>query len=91
MNLVAMEFVLQVTVVELVLGTLDVGQMLSFELSRGTKVREGDNKSLSSQACIQSAPQWRRQQQQQQQQPPADFCVFSFCLLVFFFNAPWAS
>lgn len=38
MNLVAMDFVLQVTVVELVLGTLDSGQMLSFELSRGTKV-----------------------------------------------------
>lgn len=38
MNLVAMDFVLQVTVVELVLGTLDSGRMLSFELSRGTKV-----------------------------------------------------
>ncbi|CAM9817371.1 unnamed protein product, partial [Ectocarpus sp. 12 AP-2014] len=38
MNLVAMDFVLQVTVVELVLGTLlDDGRTLSFELSRGTK------------------------------------------------------
>ena len=41
MNLVAMDFVLQVTVVELVLGTLDAnaGRTLSFELSRGTKAR----------------------------------------------------
>eukprot|EP00903_Cladosiphon_okamuranus_P017968 g16531.t2 len=37
MNLVAMDFVLQVTVVELVLGALDSGRTLSFELSRGTK------------------------------------------------------
>lgn len=38
MNLVAMDFVLQVTVVELVLGALlDDGRTLSFELSRGTK------------------------------------------------------
>lgn len=37
MNLVAMDFVLQVTVVELVLGALDAGRTLSFELSRGTK------------------------------------------------------
>lgn len=38
-NLVAMDFVLQVTVDELVLNTLDMGRTLSFELSRGTKVR----------------------------------------------------
>lgn len=38
MNLVAMDFVLRVTVVELVLGNLDAGRMLSFELSRGSKV-----------------------------------------------------
>eukprot|EP00752_Nemacystus_decipiens_P006334 g5710.t1 len=37
MNLVAMDFVLQVTVVELVLGALDADRTLSFELSRGTK------------------------------------------------------
>lgn len=37
-NLVAMDFVLQVTVEELVLETLDAGRTLSFELSRGTKV-----------------------------------------------------
>lgn len=42
MNLVPMDFVLQVTVVELVLGSLDseAGRMLSFELSRGTKVHK---------------------------------------------------
>jgi len=38
-NHVAMDFVLQVTVVELVLGALDAGRTLSFELSRGTKVK----------------------------------------------------
>lgn len=37
-NLMAMDFVMQVTVVELVLGTLDTSRTLSFELSRGTKV-----------------------------------------------------
>lgn len=36
-NLVAMDFVLQVTVVKLVLGALEDGRVLSFELSRGTK------------------------------------------------------
>lgn len=40
MNLVAMDFVLQVTVVELVLGALDEGTTLSFELSRGTKASD---------------------------------------------------
>lgn len=39
MNLMAMDFVLQVTVVELVFGTLDGRRLLSFELSRGSKVR----------------------------------------------------
>lgn len=34
-----MDFVLQVTVVELVLGKMDDGRVLSFELSRGSKVR----------------------------------------------------
>lgn len=38
MNLMAMDFVMQVTVVELVLGTLAASRTLSFELSRGTKV-----------------------------------------------------
>ena len=38
-NLMAMDFVMQVTVVELVLGTLAGSRTLSFELSRGTKVR----------------------------------------------------
>lgn len=37
MNLVAIDYVLQVTVVELILGALDAETMLSFELSRGTK------------------------------------------------------
>lgn len=37
MNLVAIDYVLQVTVVELILGALDAKTMLSFELSRGTK------------------------------------------------------
>lgn len=36
-NLMAMDFVMQVTVVELVLGTLEASRTLSFELSRGTK------------------------------------------------------
>lgn len=40
MNTVAMDFVLQVTVVELKVGTLESGRTLSFELSRGTKVRK---------------------------------------------------
>lgn len=37
-NLVAMDFVLQVTVEELVLEMLNVARTLSFELSRGAKV-----------------------------------------------------
>lgn len=37
-SLVAMDFVLQVTVEELVLGRIDGGRILTFELSRGTKV-----------------------------------------------------
>lgn len=41
MSLVAMDFVLQVTVEELVLGRLDGARLLSFELSRGTKVCAG--------------------------------------------------
>lgn len=39
MNYQPMDFVLQVTVVELVLGKMDDGRVLSFELSRGSKVR----------------------------------------------------
>lgn len=42
MSLVPMDFVLQVTVVELVLGGLDPGRTLSFELSRGTKASTCD-------------------------------------------------
>lgn len=38
MSLVAMDFMLQVTVEELVFGRLDSARTLSFELSRGTKV-----------------------------------------------------
>lgn len=41
-NLVAMDFMLQVTVEELVLETLDTARTLSFELSRGAKVCRQD-------------------------------------------------
>ena len=50
-NLVAMDFVLQVTVVKLVLGALEHGRVLSFELSRGTKVR-GEGSELLTAAHI---------------------------------------
>lgn len=43
-NHVAMDFVLQVTVVELVLGALDSGRTLSFELSRGTKASPAESR-----------------------------------------------